>query len=145
MKKTDVLIIGGGVTGLSLASYLSKRDYLILEKDSELGGYCKTEKRGDYVWDYSGHFFHFKNEEIKNYVLENIECDLLEVEKITDIYYNYQIIDFPFQHNIHQLSNAEYHQCLEDLEKCKEIDNSTFKSYVKSSLGAAICDRFVIP
>jgi protoporphyrinogen oxidase len=34
---------------------------------------------------------------------------------------------------------------LEDLEKCKEIDNSTFKSYVKSSLGAAICDRFVIP
>ena len=145
MKKTDVLIIGGGVTGLSLASYLSKRDYLILEKDSELGGYCKTEIRGDYVWDYSGHFFHFKNEEIKNYVLENVECDLLEVEKITDIYYNHQIIDFPFQHNIHQLSTVEYSQCLEDLEKCKEVDNSTFKSYVKSSLGAAICDKFVIP
>ena len=145
MKKTDVLIIGGGVTGLSLASYLSKRDYLILEKESELGGYCKTEIRGDYVWDYSGHFFHFKNEEIKNYVLENIECDLLQVEKITDIYYNGRIIDFPFQYNINQLDTIEYNECLQDLQNCKEVDNSTFKSYVRSSLGSGICNKFVIP
>lgn len=145
MKKTDVLIIGGGVTGLSLASYLSKRDYLILEKESELGGYCKTEIRGDYVWDYSGHFFHFKNEEIKNYVLENIECDLLRVEKITDIYYNGRIIDFPFQYNINQLDAIEYNECLQDLQNCKEVDNSTFKSYVRSSLGSGICNKFVIP
>lgn len=145
MKKTDVLIIGGGVTGLSLASYLSKRDYLILEKESELGGYCKTEIRGDYVWDYSGHFFHFKNEEIKNYVLENIECDLLRVEKITDIYYNGRIIDFPFQYNINQLDTIEYNECLQDLQNCKEVDNSTFKSYVRSSLGSGICNKFVIP
>ena len=145
MKKTDVLIIGGGVTGLSLASYLSKRDYLVLEKESELGGYCKTEIRGDYVWDYSGHFFHFKNEEIKNYVLENIECDLLRVEKITDIYYNGRIIDFPFQYNINQLDTIEYNECLQDLQNCKEVDNSTFKSYVRSSLGSGICNKFVIP
>lgn len=145
MKKTDVLIIGGGVTGLSLASYLSKRDYLVLEKESELGGYCKTEIRGDYVWDYSGHFFHFKNEEIKNYVLENIECDLLQVEKITDIYYNGRIIDFPFQYNINQLDTIEYNECLQDLQNCKEVDNSTFKSYVRSSLGSGICNKFVIP
>ena len=67
MQEVDVLIIGGGITGLSLASFLKNRDYIVLEKSQTLGGYCKTKIAGDFVWDYSGHFFHFKNNEIKNY------------------------------------------------------------------------------
>jgi len=47
--ETEVLIIGGGITGLSLASYLKDKDYLVLEKDSIPGGYCKTTIRGDYT------------------------------------------------------------------------------------------------
>ena len=143
--ETEVLIVGGGITGLSLASFLDSKDYLILEKDSTLGGYCKTTIKGDYTWDYSGHFFHFKNPEIKEYILENVECDILKVEKITDIDYKRHIIDFPFQHNIHQLPKKEYEHCVEDLKKCDAIDTTTFKSYVKSILGDGICDKFVIP
>ena len=41
----DTLIIGAGITGLSLASFLDTDDYLIVEKDSEVGGYCKTTIR----------------------------------------------------------------------------------------------------
>ncbi len=145
MEKVDVLIIGGGITGLSLASFLKKRDYLVLEKSQTLGGYCKTKISGDFVWDYSGHFFHFNNSEIKNYVLENIDSEILEVKKITDIYYNGEIIDFPFQQNIHQLNNKEYEECLTDLNNCDGIDNTTFKSYVKSTLGNGICNKFIIP
>jgi protoporphyrinogen oxidase len=145
MIETDVLIIGGGITGLSLASFLDNKDYLILEKDSTPGGYCKTTTKGEYTWDYSGHFFHFKNPEIKEYILENVECDILKVKKITDIDYKRHIIDFPFQHNIHQLPKEEYEHCVEDLKKCNTIDTKTFKSYVKSILGDGICDKFVIP
>ena len=49
MQQTNVLIIGGGITGLSLASFIGD-DYLIVEKDSEVGGYCKTtiRKRGNF-------------------------------------------------------------------------------------------------
>ena len=85
MKETDILIIGGGITGLSLGSFLGDKDYLILEKDATPGGYCKTTIRGKYVWDYSGHFFHFKNPEIKEYVTQNIKCKILEVKKISHI------------------------------------------------------------
>lgn len=145
MEEVDVLIIGGGITGLSLASFLKKRDYLVLEKSQTLGGYCKTKIAGDFVWDYSGHFFHFKNDEIKNYIFENMESEVMEVKKITDIYYNGQIIDFPFQHNIHQLNKKEYEECLTDLENCNQVDNTSFKSFVKSTLGNGICDKFIIP
>ena len=145
MKEIDILIIGGGVTGLSLASFLGQKDYLLLEKDNELGGYCKTTISGEYVWDYSGHFFHFRNQEIKDYILSEIECELLEVNKITDIDYKGRIIDFPFQYNISQLNNNEYIECLNDLDNCGPLDKTTFKNYVRSTLGNGICDKFIIP
>ena len=53
------LIVGAGVTGLSYAAY-TKNDYLVIEKESEIGGYCRTIKQDGFVWDYSGHFFIFK-------------------------------------------------------------------------------------
>ena len=143
--ETKTLIIGGGITGLSAASFLSHSDYLILEKDSIPGGYCKTTIRGDYTWDYSGHFFHFNNPEIKDYVLENMESEMLQVTKITDIDYKGNIIDFPFQFNIDQLPEEEYKECLADLDNLGETDLSTFKSFVRSTLGKGICDKFIIP
>jgi protoporphyrinogen oxidase len=143
--ETKTLIIGGGITGLSAASFLSHSDYLVLEKDSIPGGYCKTTIRGDYTWDYSGHFFHFNNPQIKDYVLENMESEMLQVTKITDIDYNRNIIDFPFQFNIDQLPEEEYKECLVDLDSLGEADLSTFKSFVRSTLGKGICDKFIIP
>ena len=143
--ETKTLIIGGGITGLSAASFLPHSDYLVIEKDSIPGGYCKTTTRGDYTWDYSGHFFHFNNPEIKDYILENMESEMLQVTKITDIDYKGNIIDFPFQFNIDQLPEEEYKECLEDLNNLGETDLSTFKSFVRSTLGKGICDKFIIP
>jgi protoporphyrinogen oxidase len=143
--ETKTLIIGGGITGLSAASFLPHSDYLVLEKNSIPGGYCKTTIRGEYTWDYSGHFFHFNNPEIKEYVLENMESEMLQVTKITDIDYNRNIIDFPFQFNIDQLPEQEYRECLADLDNLEEADFSTFKSFVRSTLGKGICDKFIIP
>lgn len=147
MKQTNcnILIVGGGITGLSLASFLGKDDYLIVEKDSEVGGYCKTTIRNEFVWDYSGHFFHFNNQEIKDYVLENIECDVVTVNKKSHIYYKDRYIDFPFQNNIHQLPTDEFFECLYDLYNKGNDEINSFTDFVKSTLGQSICDKFIIP
>ena len=70
---------------------------------------------------------------------------MLQVTKITDIDYKGNIIDFPFQFNIDQLPEKEYKECLEDLNNLGETDLSTFKSFVRSTLGKGICDKFIIP
>jgi protoporphyrinogen oxidase len=143
-KKIKTLILGGGVTGISTASFLND-DYIILEKNSEVGGYCKTTIQDGFIWDYSGHFFHFNNEEIKDYVIKNVDCEILEVNKITKIYYKNNYIDFPFQYNIHQLPKEEFIDCLYDLFKRGDVNQTTFKSYVKSTLGDSISNKFIIP
>jgi protoporphyrinogen oxidase len=146
MIKTDILIIGGGITGLSVASFLgNEEDYLILEGESELGGYCKTTIRNGFVWDYSGHFFHFRNKEIKEYIMANMDCEVVEVEKITDIDYKGTIIDFPFQYNINQLPKEDFLECLIDMYNVGQVDNTNFKSYVNSSLGQSTSEKFLIP
>ena len=144
-KNVDILIVGGGITGISLASFLGDSDYLIVDKDSELGGYCKTTIRNGFVWDYSGHFFHFTNPTIKEYVLENMSSEIISVNKKTHIYYKNNLIDFPFQYNIHQLPNDEFIECLYDLFNSNENEVKTFKDYVKKTLGESICNKFVIP
>ena len=146
MIKTDILIIGGGITGLSVASFLgNEEDYLILEGESELGGYCKTTIRNGFVWDYSGHFFHFRNKEIKEYIMANMDCEVVEVEKITDIDYKGTIIDFPFQYNINQLPKEDFLECLIDMYNVGQVDNTNFKSYVNSSLCQSTSEKFLIP
>jgi protoporphyrinogen oxidase len=144
-KKVDILIIGAGITGLSLASFLDTDDYLIVEKDSEVGGYCKTTIRNGFVWDYSGHFFHFNNQEIKDYVLENIECDIKTVRKKSHISYKDRYVDFPFQNNIHQLPTNEFIECLYDLYHRGNEKVNTFTDYIVNTLGHSICDKFIIP
>ena len=145
ITECDILIIGAGITGLSLASFLETDNYLIVDKDSEVGGYCKTTIRNGFVWDYSGHFFHFNNQQIKDYVLENIECDIKTVKKKSHISYKDRYIDFPFQNNIHQLPTNEFIECLYDLYHRGNEKVNTFTDYVVNTLGHSICDKFIIP
>ena len=61
MDSIKYLILGAGVTGLSFASGIESKDYIIIEQEKEAGGYCRTTRRNDYVWDFAGHFFHFSH------------------------------------------------------------------------------------
>jgi len=145
--EVDVLILGAGVTGISMGSFLGGRDYIILEREGTAGGYCKTTIQDGFVWDYSGHFFHFRDPEIKNYILENIDCEIFTVQKKSHVHYGGKLIDFPFQDNIHQLDLPEFMECLRDvyLTERGTIVPSSFKEHIYSKLGKSICDKFVVP
>lgn len=139
------LIIGAGVSGISYANF-THNDFQVIERDSTPGGYCKTTKRNGYVWDYSGHFFHFQYPEIEQYICKNINPEfLVKVKKHTQILYKGKYIDFPFQKNIHQLNKKEFIDCLYDLftTSCKEP--KTFKEMVYANLGKSIAEKFLIP
>lgn len=139
------LIIGAGVTGISYANF-TKNDFLIIEKEKEIGGYCRTIKRNGFVWDYSGHFFHFQDPEVEKYICKNIDPNLLlRVEKHTQIYYKGKYIDFPFQKNIHQLEKEELIDCLYDLFTPYKGEVSSFKEMVYANFGKSIAEKFLVP
>lgn len=164
MESVGTLIIGAGISGLASAAALSAKsdgDYLVLEADREIGGYCKTVRREGFVWDYSGHFFHFKHPDIETWLRERMTGQrILTVEKRSYISYKGALIDFPFQKNIHQLPKEEFIDCLYDLFFASEAEKSrdaageaaqaaqaasNFKEMLHARLGRSICEKFLIP
>lgn len=139
------VIVGAGVSGLAYAGF-SKNECLLLEKDAEIGGYCKTIKWGDFVWDYSGHFFHFRDTFLEDYICRNmVHDDIRYCEKHTQIFYWQKYIDFPFQKNIHQLDQDEFIDCLYDLFTTTGNDYFTFKQMLYAKFGQSIAEKFLIP
>ncbi len=53
----DVVIIGGGLAGLSAAWRLKHHDILLLESDDRVGGRVRSERRGDYWLNWGGHVY----------------------------------------------------------------------------------------
>tara|TARA_S200000501_G_C20863178_1_gene760737 strand:- start:164 stop:1408 length:1245 start_codon:yes stop_codon:yes gene_type:complete len=140
------LIVGSGITGLSYANFCNHANYLVIEQDSKIGGYCKTIKRNGFIWDYSGHFFHFRNKEIENYLIKKIGKDnISRVKKNTQILYKDKFIDFPFQKNIHQLNKIEFIDCLYDLFNNPFSSYTNFKEMLFAKFGKSISEKFLIP
>ena len=144
--KTKYLIIGAGISGLTFANYI-KNDYLILEKDNEVGGFCKTIKKGNFIWDYAGHFFHFKTDEFKKLFIDSVKKeDIIYKDKCTKILYNNQLIDYPFQTNIHELDKQEFIDCLYDLFNKEEKEKySNFLDMLYGKFGKSIVEKFLKP
>jgi protoporphyrinogen oxidase len=164
MESVRHLVVGAGISGLAFAAFSKEKDVIVLEADSEIGGYCKTIRKDGFVWDYSGHFFHFKHPDIEAWLRQRMPKQrILTVEKLSFISYAGKWVDFPFQKNIHQLPTPEFIDCLYDLYFAREGGGeqpsggagggrgqsapaaSNFKEMLFARFGRSIAEKFLIP
>lgn len=152
MNTVDTVILGTGISGLATAAAIGKgADLVILERDEAIGGYCKTVKQDGFVWDYSGHFFHFKRPDIEQWLRARMPGqDIRTVVKKSFISYAGRQIDFPFQKNIHQLPQDEFIDCLHDLYFARapgmpQQPEGNFKEMLYARFGRSIAEKFLIP
>lgn len=152
MNTIDTVILGTGISGLATAAAIGKgADLVILERDEAIGGYCKTVKQDGFVWDYSGHFFHFKRPDIESWLRARMPGqDIRTVVKKSFISYAGRQIDFPFQKNIHQLPQDEFIDCLHDLYFARapgmpQQPEGNFKEMLYARFGRSIAEKFLIP
>jgi protoporphyrinogen oxidase len=157
----DYVVIGAGVSGLAFANHIRalavadnriSPSVLVLEAESEAGGYCRTVTQDGFVWDYSGHFFHFKHPDIEAWLrarMPNQEIKI--VVKQSKIRYRGHDIEFPFQRNIHQLPQAEFIECLVDLYEAEAArlggaaEPTTFLQMLYRRFGRGITEKFLAP
>ena len=97
--KTDNIIIGAGVSGLSLAYYLrnSEMTNLVIEKSPLIGGNCKTLHDDGFSYDIGGHRFYTKNADLEKDMHDLLGDDLLKVGRKSSIYVNKTFIKYPLQ------------------------------------------------
>ncbi|MGE0550385.1 MAG: NAD(P)/FAD-dependent oxidoreductase [Kofleriaceae bacterium] len=151
-REYDVVVIGAGVSGLGFANWYRERhpaaNVIVLEAEAEPGGYCRTVARDGFVWDYSGHFFHFREPAIEAWLRDRMpDQDVRTVAKRSFIRYAGRDIDFPFQKNIHQLPHDEFLECLVDLffRPTGAAPPRSFGEMLERRLGRAITEKFLRP
>jgi len=144
-KKT--IVIGAGMSGLSFANWWGPgEDTIVLEAADEPGGYCRTVVRDGFVWDYSGHFFHFKHADIEAWLRARMPGqEVRTIEKLSFIRYAGRDIDFPFQKHIHQLPHDEFLACLVDLYFRPSGEATSFLQMLYTRLGKSITEKFLRP
>ncbi|PJE61298.1 hypothetical protein COU87_05330, partial [Candidatus Roizmanbacteria bacterium CG10_big_fil_rev_8_21_14_0_10_39_12] len=96
-QNKKILILGGGIAGLSVAWRLVEEGYTIeiFEREAEVGGLSRTINYKNFLFDYSAHRFNSDNPDILKRFKQLIGKNLLVVHKKSLIYHWGKYIEYP--------------------------------------------------
>ena len=137
------IIIGAGISGLSAARNL-KGKYIVLEKNKVCGGLSTQYKSNDYWFDYSGHYFHFKNNpQVKSY-LEQYSPFKSYLRK-SKIYIHNQLVPFPIQLHLSHLPKRKARLIVDEFPDHPKTTCPNLESFLKENFGNELFTTFFQP
>ncbi|MCR5673763.1 MAG: FAD-dependent oxidoreductase [Lachnospiraceae bacterium] len=148
------LILGAGPSGLTIANMLMKkgeRDLLVLEKEPEAGGLCRSTDVDQSPFDIGGgHFLDVRDPDVTGFVfsfLPEDEWDLYKRDSRIDLYGD--MIGSPIEANIWQLPADKQKRYLDAIEKagCNRgaPKPEKFTEWIDWKLGSAIAEDYMLP
>jgi protoporphyrinogen oxidase len=154
--KAPVLILGGGLAGLSCARELFAHSipYRVVEKEKDTGGLCRTIRTQGFTYDYTGHFLHFQDPKIREWVLGFVGDQLKSRRRHAVIYSQGTYSEYPYQENnaglpsatvrdnVRGYLEAQLDRRFRGLDPAEAYD---FKTWCLRSFGAGISRNFMFP
>lgn len=148
------LILGAGPAGLTFANTLlehGEKDFLVLERQPEAGGLCRSAEVDGSPFDTGGgHFLDVKDPGVTSFVfrfLPESEWDRYERDSRIDLYGD--IIGSPIEANIWQLPEDKQKRYLDAIE-CAGCNTGKempvrFTEWIEWKLGRAIAEDYMFP
>ncbi len=95
----DILILGGGLTGLSAGHVLAEHGLpvTLFEADSTVGGISKTIEHHGFRFDLGGHRFFTKNPRVEAFVIKLMEAELISVMRRSKIFMRGRFFEYPLK------------------------------------------------
>ena len=151
--KVDVLILGGGLAGLSAAHHLGERGVksrLVVEAKARVGGTAGSVTTGGFTFDYTGHLLHLHDAYGKSLIEGLLAGNLASHERKAWIYSQGAFTRYPFQANTKGLPAETVADCvagfLETVHRPRPLaKDPDFLSWSRATFGDGITRRFMRP
>jgi protoporphyrinogen oxidase len=147
-----VVILGGGLTGISTAMHLRAGvPWLLFEREDRLGGHARTDERDGYRFDKTGHWLHLRDAGVKQMVDELLPGQMVAIARRARIFSHGVLTRYPYQANLHGLPPEVIKECLLGVIEAKLAtatasgDAANFEDYCLRHFGAGISKHFMIP
>ncbi len=146
---SKVVILGAGLAGLSAAYHLAV-DYEIYEKESEVGGLCRSRYINGFIFDQAVHAIYSQDEYATTLVKKLLNGNLLSQTRSSWIYSRGVLTRYPFQANTFGLPIEVVKECVLGFIEAKYSGNerrrsANFQDWIYSTFGSGIADHFMIP
>lgn len=148
-------ILGGGLTGVTLARLLSERgcDVTVLEKEAKIGGLCQSETRNGFTFDTGGsHIIFSRDTEVLGFMQNVLAKNRDTRNRNTKIYYKQKYIKYPFENGLAELPKDDRFFCINEyiknliaVEKGEVPDPQNFRDWIYATFGKGIAECYLVP
>ena len=146
-----VVILGGGLAGVSAGYHLveSGGDPILFEKDSAIGGLCRSFTQDGFTFDCTGHLIHLKNAYTKELVAKILPDAFNAHERLAAIHSKSVTTPYPFQANTYGLPPEVVKECVvgfvESMRASPNGGPKNFHEWVLTTFGTGIAKHFMLP
>lgn len=149
-----IVILGGGITGLAAANALADagEECLVVEKEAETGGHCRSIVAGQYAFDMSGHFLHSSDPAMLDWILRIPGIAWTTITRDARVWLRGKMTPYPFQANLRGHDPAFVKRCLAGFaaERIREAvggegAHANFAEWLMARFGKEMCRSFFFP
>jgi protoporphyrinogen oxidase len=145
-----IVIIGGGLAGMSTAYHLGDVPHVILEAEETPGGLCRTREVEGFLFDYTGHLLHLRDERALRLVDDLLPGAFRLVERKARIRTLGTALPFPFQANLHGLEPERVADCITGFvaaiqHPVPDDPRVSFEEWSLAVFGRGISELFMFP
>lgn len=145
-----IVILGGGLAGLSTAYHLGDAPHVVLESETQAGGLCRSREVAGFTFDYTGHLLHLRDARAKTLVDELLPDAFEVIERRAAIRSCGVTLPFPYQGNLYGLPKERVAACLTSFVETLKLpppagDDVSFHDWSLAVFGRGISDGFMFP
>lgn len=162
-REVPCVVIGAGPTGLAAAYHLgqgaARGDTLLLERESTVGGWCRSVQQGGYTFDHAGHIMFSTDPDVLQLYDRLLGDNLHWQNREAWIYSKGVYTRYPFQGSLYGLPPQVLKECLigaiearfgplkggPDTRATPPGTPAHFEEFIHRVWGAGIAKHFAIP
>lgn len=141
---SNTIILGGGIAGLSLASFLQCRT-TVLERQHAVGGLSRSYKLDGVDYDIGPHIIFSKDKEVLKLHTTMIETN--QVRRSNQILYKGHYIKYPFENDLGKLPAEDRDRCLQEFlhNPYEGYDADNMLQFFLKNFGEGITHTYLQP